>query len=75
MGTIKYDKNELFVSNSKTLELHYNAPLTQIKTLTFYNTLGQEIKRIKSPNSNPINISHFADAFIFLKLKLKTQQV
>ncbi|ALJ05012.1 hypothetical protein APS56_07690 [Pseudalgibacter alginicilyticus] len=74
LGAIEFNNNAFisYNANLKTLKLYYNKPISNIKNLSFYNTLGQEVKRIKAPSSNFINISQLNDGVYILKVETKS---
>jgi Secretion system C-terminal sorting domain len=71
LSTPTVENKNVFVSydsNMKVLELHTKEPLVDIESLQIYNTLGQEIVKIKNPTSNSVNISNISNGVYFLKV-------
>lgn len=74
LGTTPVEDNKVFVSydsNTKTLELHTKQPLVDIYSFQIYNTLGQAILNIKTPESKSINVSNLPNGIYFLKVNTK----
>jgi len=68
------EDNKIFVSydsNTKTLELHTKQPLVDVESFQIYNTLGQAILNIKTPQSKSINVSNLPNGIYFLKVNKK----
>ena len=62
-------------SNTKTLDVHFKEPLTNIINFKIYNTVGQEVLNISTPTSNQINMSHVTDGVYILKVHSKTDSL
>lgn len=77
LGTTPFENKSTFVSydsTSKTLKIHSKQPLTDVESFQIYNTLGQEIINIKTPESNNINVSNIPNSVYFLKVNRKNIQ-
>ncbi|WP_100614984.1 proprotein convertase P-domain-containing protein [Confluentibacter citreus] len=71
LGTTPIEDKNIFVSynsNTKTLKLYIKQPLNDIESFQIYNTLGQAILNIKTPESNSIDISSLPNSIYFLKV-------
>ena len=74
LETIPFEKN-IFVSynsNTKLLELHTDAPLSNIDSFNIYNTLGQKIMDIKNPSAKSIDLSNLQNSVYFLKVNTES---